>query len=669
MAWSLPDYDEIQEIGTSSTGSVILSRDRATGTLVAVKYLSKQVYRSAGFADRFRDDARVLAGIESRHVATLFEYVEGPDSAALVMELVDGVSLRQIIDHDGALDPLTALYTIRAALLGLDDIHRRGITHGDVRPENLLIDARGIVKVVDTGIPALVRGHADPHYQAPEVATGQGPTPASDVYAAAVTLLECLTGRPPRAVNGKAAGRRIDEAESESLRASGVPEQVQTLLAEELSVRPSDRSISASALIDAVDTAARGTYGLNWLKAGEAALGRRLSPILLTGRAATDAVPTGRRKRRRALLVLGAVLIVVVGLGIFAIAGGLFGPHAGAPAIARPGPSLGSSPIGAPGPVVPSPVAAGPGGDTVRPDQPTGLTVIGRALTAITIDWNPTRDNVKVVGYILTRDGTRIGTTSVPSFTSSGLTADTTYAFAVTAFDAAGNLSLTSPAISATTLAQPDRTPPSAPADLRSTGQGTSTITLAWTPSHDDVGVAGYNVYRGGTLVGSATAPVFTDTGLAGATAYSYTVRAYDTSNNTSVDSPALTVTTLASTGTAAPAPSSASTSRVRLTIKRTPRPAPVCRTTIEVDVTITGGLLDIGNVHLTYTINGVTKSTTVLIDIDNVPTPVVLDSAVSGSTSGSATVTVTSPGTGPIVSMSWDPTVGCAPADSAGPP
>ena len=95
MAWSLPDYDEIQAIGPGSTGLVMLARDRATGTLVAVKYLSKQVYRSAGFAERCRNGALALATVESEHVAMLYEYVEGPDSAALVMEFVDGVSLRR----------------------------------------------------------------------------------------------------------------------------------------------------------------------------------------------------------------------------------------------------------------------------------------------------------------------------------------------------------------------------------------------------------------------------------------------------------------------------------------------------------------------------------------------------------------------------------------------
>jgi len=577
MAWRLPDYDEIQAIGPGSTGLVMLARDRATGTLVAIKYLSKQVYRSAGFAERFRSDA--FAAIENEHVAMLYEYVEGPDSAALVMEFVDGVSLRQVIDRSGALDPPTALYVARAALLGLDDIHRRDVTHGDVRPENLLIDARGVVKVVDTGIRAQAQG--DARYLAPELVAGQPPTPTSDVYAAAVTLLECLTGVAPRALDqGRGAG-------AESLREAGVPKPLQALLAHELAVEPARRSASAFALIEALDRAARSAYGDNWLQTAEMSLGRRLSPVLLSVRSgAADAVVTDDRRWRRRLLVLAAVLLLVVGVGIFAVARGLFGPGSGAAANADPAPAPAPLPTSvatlAPGPVVPTPAPSGPGRDTVKPSQPTGLTIVARSSTAITIDWNPSQDNVKVAGYVVMRDGARVGTTYAPGFSSAGLAADTKYSFSVTAFDAAGNLSASSPVVSTTTLAEADQTASPAPSDLPSSGPTTATT----------------------------QPPV--------------------------------------------------SSSPIHVKIVRTPRPAPVCTATIEADVTVTGGLLDIGNVHLTYTINGVTKSTTVLIDIDNITVPIVLSSSVSGHTSGSASVTVTGPSDGPTVSTTWDPTEGC---------
>jgi chitodextrinase len=123
----------------------------------------------------------------------------------------------------------------------------------------------------------------------------------------------------------------------------------------------------------------------------------------------------------------------------------------------------------------------------------------------------------------------------------------------VSAFDAAGNVSPPSTPVIANTLAEPDVSPPSVPQNLASTSRGMTKIVLAWSASHDNVGVAGYEVYRNGALIANVPRPGYTDQGLAPATKYRYTVRAYDTSNNASADSNVAAPTTLVAPDTTPP--------------------------------------------------------------------------------------------------------------------
>ena len=158
-----------------------------------------------------------------------------------------------------------------------------------------------------------------------------------------------------------------------------------------------------------------------------------------------------------------------------------------------------------------------------------------------------------MAGYILVRNGKQIGTTRDPGYTDTGLAPLTKYQYVVSAFDDAGNVSPGSAAVVATTLAEPDRFPPTVPAGLHATGKSVTSIVLAWAASRDNVGVAGYEVYRDGALVANVRQPSFTDTGLAPSSTHTYKVRAFDTSNNASADSAPATATTLAAPDTTPP--------------------------------------------------------------------------------------------------------------------
>jgi chitodextrinase len=183
--------------------------------------------------------------------------------------------------------------------------------------------------------------------------------------------------------------------------------------------------------------------------------------------------------------------------------------------------------------------------DTQAPTAPTAL--IGSALDANsgTLSWNPSTDNVGVLGYYVYRAGVKVGTVSSgTSYVDNTVLPSTTYSYTVTAFDAAGNASAASNSATITTPVKADTQAPTVPAGLVSANLSATGVTINWTASTDNVGVATYLVLRNGVQITSTAATGFTDTGLTAGTAYSYTVKAQDAVGNTSAASAALNLTT-----------------------------------------------------------------------------------------------------------------------------
>ncbi|MFC4099004.1 fibronectin type III domain-containing protein [Paenibacillus xanthanilyticus] len=193
----------------------------------------------------------------------------------------------------------------------------------------------------------------------------------------------------------------------------------------------------------------------------------------------------------------------------------------------------------------------GGGTDTQAPTAPSGLTSPSKTATSVNLSWTASTDNVGVTGYEIYRGAALAGTTTgATTYTATGLSASTAYSFTVRAKDAAGNTSAASGALSVTTDAASDAQAPSAPTALASPSKTDTSVSLSWTASTDNVGVTGYEIYRGATLAGTTTgATTYTATGLAPSTAYSFTVRAKDAAGNVSAASSALSVTTNAASG------------------------------------------------------------------------------------------------------------------------
>jgi len=185
-------------------------------------------------------------------------------------------------------------------------------------------------------------------------------------------------------------------------------------------------------------------------------------------------------------------------------------------------------------------------GDASAPTVPSNLSATVASSSQINLAWTASTDDVGVSGYRVYRDGSLVGTATGLSYSDTGLSAATTYSYRVSAYDAAGNASSQTDAISVNTG---DTTAPSVPAGVSATAVSSARIDLSWTASTDDVGVASYRVYRGGSLLATVTGTSYSDTGLEAGTSYTYNVSAVDGAGNASSLSADASATTAAAAG------------------------------------------------------------------------------------------------------------------------
>ncbi|MEU8840201.1 serine/threonine-protein kinase [Streptomyces roseus] len=388
-AWTVPGYAQVRELGSGGSGRVVLAVHEATGTPVAVKYLSDRLREDPAFVAEFRAEARLLGGLDTPYVVRLYEYVEhtaGPGGAAIVMELVDGISLRALLKQAGQAGPEAALVLLKGSLLGLAAAHRAGVVHRDYKPENVLVSADGSSKLVDFGIAAR-RGTTPgvagtPAYMAPEQWQGRPASPAADVYAATATFFECLTGRKPF------AGENFAELAVQHVEApvpeTEAPEPVRPLIRRGLAKAPEQRPENAEAFVAELEDVALGAYGPDWEERGQRKLAAlaALLPLLFpsagapaagtTAVATTTITPPSRWAPGRRGLVAGGVALV---LGVltaltYSAAGGEAGGAAALNAFATSSASPGGT---GPSPV-PGPSASASPSSSVSPSPSASLS-------------------------------------------------------------------------------------------------------------------------------------------------------------------------------------------------------------------------------------------------------------------------------------------------------
>jgi eukaryotic-like serine/threonine-protein kinase len=273
--WKVPGFTELKALGSGGFGDVVLARHDASGTLVAIKYLRPELLSDPEFAGSFRAEAAVLASLDDPNVVRLYEYAESPGGAAIVMELVEGVSLREMLARQGRTTAEAALVVLQGSLLGLAAAHRRGVVHRDYKPENVLVAGDGASKLTDFGIAVRAGDSPVPAgtlaYAPPEQFAGAPATPAGDVYAATATFYECLAGHPP--FSGTTAEALLYQHLSGPVPLEPVPGPLRPLVEAGMAKDPGRRPADAGALVAGLRAMAAGAYGPDWEQRGRSHLG------------------------------------------------------------------------------------------------------------------------------------------------------------------------------------------------------------------------------------------------------------------------------------------------------------------------------------------------------------------------------------------------------------
>ena len=215
LAIHFPQLEVLELLGQGGMGAVYKARQRRIDRLVALKILPTNVAGVPGFAERFTREARALARLNHPHIVTLHDFGEAGGLYYFLMEYVDGVNLRQLLEA-GRLEPAKALAIVPQVCEALQYAHEEGVVHRDIKPENILLDRKGRVKIADFGLVKLISRSEEPapratntltgtnqvmgtpHYMAPEqMEHPQTVDHRADIYSLGVVFYEMLTGELP----------------------------------------------------------------------------------------------------------------------------------------------------------------------------------------------------------------------------------------------------------------------------------------------------------------------------------------------------------------------------------------------------------------------------------------------------------------------------------------
>jgi len=296
-------YSVSAVLGSGSFGTVYVGRDPGTGLAVAVKVLDRDRRDDAVFMAALRAEADAMRRIDDPHCVKVLDVIDEPALAAIVTELIDGASLRAVLGRAGRLTGPQALDVMRGALRGLIAVHDAGLVHGDIKPDNILVDRRGVSRLIDFGL-AREAGSAlradgsvagSPAYMSPEQIKGGHVDGRSDLYACAAVLFELLTGRRPYVGDEAADVVRMhvhdpvpDPREIDPHLGVALARLCMTGLAKD----PADRFTSAADFLVALQDAAGDRYGAAWRTGlGLGALAGAAAGVLTT-QATRAAIPT-----------------------------------------------------------------------------------------------------------------------------------------------------------------------------------------------------------------------------------------------------------------------------------------------------------------------------------------------------------------------------------------
>lgn len=336
-----------EPVGSGGMADVYKAWDQSRGVLLAVKVLHSNLASDFSFLEHFREEARALERLQHPNIVRFYSLERDGDLAFIVMDYVDGITLRdEIRMAGGPLSPRRILEIARGICAALNYAHELGYLHCDIKPANILIDKDGAALVADFGITRLagsssplIAHSGTPGYMSPEQIQGEAPSRASDIYSLGTLLFEMLTGQRP--FTGKSSTITASTSERirweqihtppPSLRSfnSAIPRELDAAILRCLEVDPSRRFSSIQELLKA-------------LEAPMIALSQAREPFPRAQQREETPIPGIKTEKRQpgnsknVLLWLALSSMVIILLAFFFLKSGEFGLPVGPPSTTPP---------------------------------------------------------------------------------------------------------------------------------------------------------------------------------------------------------------------------------------------------------------------------------------------------------------------------------------------
>jgi serine/threonine-protein kinase len=208
MKTQLGHYDIVSELGRGGMGVVYKGYETSLNRYVAIKVLAESLAHDASVKERFLREARSMAALNDPHIIQIYFIGDDEGQTYFVMEFVDGESLGSVLKREVKLKPEQAAKIVCQTAQGLSTAHDKGVIHRDIKPGNLMLSSRGMVKIADFGIALTTQDFSKkltstgefvgtPGYLSPEVCLGKPVDQRSDIFSLGIVLFECLAGRMP----------------------------------------------------------------------------------------------------------------------------------------------------------------------------------------------------------------------------------------------------------------------------------------------------------------------------------------------------------------------------------------------------------------------------------------------------------------------------------------
>ena len=259
-------YKLIDERGRGSFATVYVARDLENNRIYAIKVMHLELSNDGELLARFQREAHILLNLSDPHIVRIFEYGNDTNMHFIVMDYIDGQSLKYHMLNESPMDPLRALTYTRQIAEGLDTAHKQGVVHRDIKPQNILINSKDMVKITDFG---LARGRdtvtltqsnvfmGTAYYISPEQAeSGRSADTRSDLYSVATVLFEMLAGHPT--FQGETAVDIVikhmnEKVPSISRLRPGLPPEMNDFMQKALAKNPADRYATPREFISALE--------------------------------------------------------------------------------------------------------------------------------------------------------------------------------------------------------------------------------------------------------------------------------------------------------------------------------------------------------------------------------------------------------------------------------